>query len=224
MRVADSVVKPLIVCCCAVVAVACGGKGRPPAVADRPQPPKTYVFECLNKSAYTVRFEQARATIFLPVGTVTLPRQTSSAGAKYSDGKTSIWQRGEIALMHIGGKPLGDCYNNPREAAWEHARLNGVDFRAVGDKPGWVLEVTDRERIVFESGQGGRRIEFPFVAPKVGNASLTRTYESKTERHRLTVTAVEMECKEPLSAKIHDWTVTVTLDGVGYNGCGKALQ
>jgi putative lipoprotein len=135
MLVANSLVKMLIISFCAVIAISCGGNRQPPETTERPQPPKTYVFECLNKASYTVRFDRDQASIILPVGTVLLPRQPSSAGAKYSDGKTSIWQRGDIALMHMGGVPLGDCYNNPREAAWEHARLNGVSFRAAGDKP-----------------------------------------------------------------------------------------
>jgi len=223
MLVADSLVKTLIISCCAVVTISCGGSP-PPQTIDKPQPPKTYVFECLNKASYTVRLDKDQAFIFLPVGTVLLPRQPSSAGAKYSDGKTSIWQRGDMALMHMGGVPLGDCPNNPREAAWEHARLNGVGFRAAGDKPGWYLEITDKSGIVFAPGQGDRRLEFPFVEAKTSNSNVTKTYECKNDGHQLTVVAVQMECKDPASTKVYDWTVTVKWNGVTYSGCGKDLQ
>jgi len=224
MFVAKSLAKMLIIIFCAIITISCGGNRQQPQPTEKPQPPKTYVFDCLNKASYTVRFDKDQALVFLPVGTVLLARQPSSAGAKYSDGKTSIWQRGDIALLHMGGVPLGDCYNNPREAAWENARLNGVGFRAAGDKPAWYLEITDKKEIVFAPTGKDRQIEFPFADPKISNSNLTKTYETKTERHQLTVVAVEMECKDPASGKIYDWMVTVRLDGATYSGCGRTWQ
>ena len=105
--------------------------------ADAQTQAKTYVFECKDKSSFIVQFENDKAYLFLPVGYVSIPRVQSNSGAKYSDGKTSIWYRGKDALIQLGGRAHGICINNPIAAVWEQARLNGVDFRAVGTNPLW---------------------------------------------------------------------------------------
>ncbi len=186
---------------------------------------KTYVFECLNKEKYTVRIEHNSAQVFLPMGFVALPHVPSVSGAKYSDGKSTVWRRGEQAILNLGGKPLGNCVNNPREAAWEQAKLEGVSFRAVGHNPQWLLEIRDHERVAFSTGDHHKWIEFPYVPPcSTGAGVAAATYQTKTADQTLTVSIAEQQCRDPESGQTFEAAVTVTLNGKDFRGCGKALN
>lgn len=50
-------------------------------------------------------------------------------------------------MLEVGKKRHVHCKNNRAEAIWEDAKLRGVDFRAVGNEPGWHLELTAGERL-----------------------------------------------------------------------------
>lgn len=185
---------------------------------------KTYVFECKDKSSFTVQFENDKARVFLPVGYVSIPRVPAASGAKYSDGKTSIWHRGKDALIQLGGRAHGVCINNPIEAVWEQARLNGVDFRAVGSNPEWYLEINDNEKIDFVMDSGRKRYDFPFADAVLKNATSVATYQARKGTQQLKVAVFGQECRDVSSGKTFGQTVTVNLDGKSYRGCGKALQ
>ena len=43
-------------------------------------------------------------TVALPDGTVTLPRAESASGARYSDGTTTFWNKGDEALVEVNGE------------------------------------------------------------------------------------------------------------------------
>jgi len=185
---------------------------------------KTYVFECKDKSSFTVQIENDRAWVFLPVGYVSVPRVPASSGAKYSDGKSSIWFRGKDALIQLGGRAHGICTNNPLEAVWEQAKLEGADFRAVGGNPKWSLEIHDSEKIVFVMNPGTKRYEFPLAHSALENAAPVATYQARNGTQQIKVVVLEQECRDASSGKKFEQTVTVSLDGKSYKGCGKALQ
>ena len=53
--------------------------------------------------AYTV-------TVTLPDGTFTLPLVESGSGAKYSDGSTTFWNKGDEAMVEVNGEIVyQDC-------------------------------------------------------------------------------------------------------------------
>jgi uncharacterized membrane protein len=168
-----------------------------------------------------VQFEEDRAWLFLPVGYLSVPRVPVTSGAKYSDGKTSIWYRGKDALIQVGGRAHGICVNNPLEVVWEQARLAGADFRAVGANPEWYMEIHDGEKILFVTDRGANRHEFPLAALK--DVEPIATYKVQKGTQQLKVVVSEQECRDVSSGKKFEKTVTVDLNGRGYRGCGKSL-
>lgn len=193
-------------------------------VEPRVDKTETYVFECPNKESYTVRIENNNASLFLPMGFVSLPRVQSASGTKYSDGTTTVWLRGTQAILNVGGKPLGACINNSGAAAWEKARLDGVNFRAVGNHPGWYLEITDNKSILVGMDKDKKRYEFPFAAPKLSAADTKATYETRKDRWKLSVVTTEQECRDLTTGKLYDRTVTLKLNSKSYSGCGRILD
>ena len=50
---------------------------------------------------------------------------------------------------------------------WHKAKLRGVAFRAVGQEPGWLLEIINGEEILLVTNYGEKRQSLPYVDPIV---------------------------------------------------------
>lgn len=105
---------------------------------------------------------------------------------------------------------------------WETARAAGVDFRAVGQEPGWIVDIYTADRIVALIDYGETRIEFPRGAPSYPAEGATR-YEAQTEGHTLSITYRRAPCEDAMSGQPYPATVEVVIDGRQLNGCGKSV-
>ena len=186
--------------------------------------PATYVFECDDGYRFPVRIEGDKAWLFLPGKTVSLPQVPAGSGAKYSDGKMVFWSKGGEALLEAIGDVRRNCRNNRSLAIWEHAKLNGVDFRAIGNEPGWHLEISRGRKLIFVSDYGQSRYEFATPEPESDAKTRTGTYRVRNSEHTIEVVIFGQPCRDTMRGDAFESTVTVTLDGRSYNGCGKALH
>ena len=149
-----------------------------------------------------------------------LTRQPTGSGARYSDGKVTVWNKGREASLDVGGLTYR-CTESRAGSIRADARLRGVDFRATGNEPGWALEVL-QDRIVFLD-QGGARLTVPRPAPQVDPESGETVYAAEIDGHRLRVLIRERECVDSMSGERAESSVAVEMDGRAYRGCGYAL-
>jgi putative lipoprotein len=149
-----------------------------------------------------------------------LTRQVTASGARYSDGKVTVWNEGREARLELGGQRYRCIESRPRSIRAD-ARLRGVDFRATGNEPGWSLEML-QDRIVFLD-QGGARVTAPRPAPQVDPASGETVYAAETDGHRIRVLIRASECIDSMSGERSESSVAVEIDGRAYRGCGYAL-
>ena len=106
-------------------------------------------------------------------------------------------------------------------APWDRARAAGVDLRAVGQEPGWILQVWDGERLVLEADYGERLVELPYTGRKDLDGGFVLTAEG--DGQRLEALWVEEPCADTMSGERFDHAVTVTLGEDSYRGCGRLL-
>ncbi|MFN3596969.1 MAG: COG3650 family protein [Rubricoccaceae bacterium] len=114
--------------------------------------------------------------------------------------------------------------DGPEGAAspWEAARARGVAFRAVGQEPGWVLEVYNDSLVVLEADYGTDRLAMPIRATLVTGNEFS--FDGRPDGRMLSVVAVEAPCRDTMSGEAYPATVTVRLDGErSLQGCGRAL-
>jgi putative lipoprotein len=202
-----------------------GDQEIPPASDSQTQAdPRTCVFECPNDFTFTARIEGQTAWLFLPGQTVSLPQVPSASGAKYSDGQTTFWNKGDEARLEIGEDRHQECSNNRARAIWEHAKLNGVDFRAVGNEPGWHLELKRGQTILLVSDYGQSSYVFDTPEPQEGEGTGTTTYRAQNQEHDLELRLQSRPCRDSMSGELFETTVTVNLDGRTFQGCGRALH
>jgi uncharacterized membrane protein len=111
-----------------------------------------------------------------------------------------------------------------RKSIWEDSKLRGVDFRAIGNEPGWYLELTKEDHILFVYDNGQQKVIMPEPKLEVHADDQTAIYQSKTEAPEMTVTILGEPCEDTMSGELFESTVMVVLDGQSFHGCGRALH
>lgn len=67
-----------------------------------------YVYTC-SDLRFTARFEADAAVLTFPDRELRLPQALSGSGARYSDGTTTFWIKGDEATLEIDGRTTSDC-------------------------------------------------------------------------------------------------------------------
>src|SRR5688572_8216226 len=113
----------------------------PAAAAPDRSPPIEARFAC-DEVAVAATFHGDYVELQLPGRRLTLPQVVAASGGKYSDGLNTFWSKGNEATFELDGRTQS-C-RGVRDP-WLEATGRGIDFRAVGQEPGWYLEI-DSER------------------------------------------------------------------------------
>lgn len=216
--------------CCLAFLAACSGTSAQPHETNEPVQrhgvvaPLTYVYECSDNYSFVARIEGEKVWLFLPKKTVDLPHVPSASGAKYNDGQITFWSKGDEALIEDGQETHRNCRNNRAKAIWEHAKLGGVDFRAVGNEPGWYLELRKGDSVVFVADYGQRRYEFAAPAPMIDQQARVTTYRVQANEHELIIVIKGQRCRDSMSGEPFETSVTVIFGDREYQGCGRPLH
>lgn len=107
-------------------------------------------------------------------------------------------------------------------SVWEEARRAGVDVRAVGQEPGWYVEITRGDGLLAVVDYGQDTLRAPAPEPEEGPGG-ERVYRVATAEHELAVVLEERECRDAMNGMLHPLTVTLRLDGRELRGCGRRL-
>jgi putative lipoprotein len=105
---------------------------------------------------------------------------------------------------------------------WADAGTRGIDFRAVGQEPGWFLEV-DHDRGIRLVWDYGEQQMVTAAAVQPFEREGTTMYEGATDTHRLEVAIEEAPCADAMNGQSFPRTVTVNIDGRALRGCGRNL-
>lgn len=106
--------------------------------------------------------------------------------------------------------------------SWENARATGVDFRAVGQEPGWLLDIYTRGIIKFAWDYGDNYAEFAIAEPTHPQEGSTR-YEAHSDGRALIVTIRRAPCADAMSGQPYPSTVEIVIDERTLNGCGRSV-
>ncbi len=124
------------------------------------------------------------------------------------DERTVLWTKGEAALLEIAGVRQAECRLLSEDK---------VEFRAVGNEPGWRLDVTARALVLLTDG-GDTRIVAP--GPLVEARAGLRHYRADSAEGEMSVTVVERLCVDSMSGMPHPAAVELSWQGQTLRGCG----
>lgn len=186
-----------------------------------PVPPRTFVFRCGESGDRVVVSHRGdTAWVFVREGTFALPPVPSASGVRFSNGEVVYWREGARARVETPERTYVDCQSRPGEAVWEAARLDGVHFRAIGQEPGWSLEIRD-DRIDLVLDYGRTKVSVP-VEMETGDR--WTTYRSTDDEHDVTVVLRGTPCTDTMSGERFETTVGLRVDGRDLRGCGRPLH
>lgn len=143
--------------------------------------------------------------------------------------------RDQIHLMEVscGGGPwaaLGERIieidKDRALAPWDgvfYELARDHDFRGVGQEPGWQLEIRKGAEMRFIYDYGNGTAVTPAPKHEVDSSSGTRTYHAQSDGNELEVVIVPVSCADSMSGKPYPATVSVSLNGKKFRGCGGEL-
>ena len=210
----------------ALLLVACGGDDarRPDPVDDwnpdsRPLG-KTLVYECADYE-FIARLGPGEMAVWLEDRYLVLSQVRSASGVKYEEGDTVFWMKGAEASLLLDGQRFSDCQLNPARAPWEDARRRGVNFRAVGNEPGWYLEIHREQHLLFVGNYGMQRLMVD--DPGEQRQGNMRSYHAVQAGNELQVEIVDESCTDSMKGDHFPSGVLVVLNGRKYRGCGRDM-
>jgi uncharacterized membrane protein len=151
-----------------------------------------------------------------------LPRVEAASGSRYAEDDLSFWSKGDDAMLDVGDLKLRGCERDSRQSIWEHAKLDGADFRAVGNEPGWVLEIREKTRLEFLYDYGQSSIVV--MSSVLTQDGRTSHFTGSADGREVVVTLVAETCNDTMSDELFETRVTVRLDDREFRGCGRPLH
>jgi len=185
----------------------------------------TYAYDC-GEMFVVAHFPagSGEVVLFRPAETSRLSLVPAASGAKYSNGTVTFWTKGsEEAILELADGTLLNCRVDRARSLLEDAKLRGVDYRAQGNEPGWLLEIGP-DRILFEYDYGTQRAIFPLPDPQVDAKHHRTVYSSANESQTLQVVIEGHECRDTMRGDLFATSVMVILTGRSFRGCGQALH
>ncbi|MCB1705405.1 MAG: MliC family protein [Halioglobus sp.] len=187
---------------------------------DRPLA-TTLVYDC-NGFDFVARLGPGEMAVWLPDRYTVLSQVRSREGTLYEESDVSFWRKGDDGILTVAGQSHLNCQLQPHRVPWEDARRRGVDFRGVGNEPGWHLEIQAGRQLLFVSGYGAERT---LVTEPVETCSgSVCVYSGASGSRELRVEIAEEPCVDTMSGQQFPFSVEVTFNNAHYQGCGRSLD
>ena len=155
-----------------------------------------------------------------------LPIAISASGARYADDAgNEFWGKGmEDATLTLAGEERRDCVRSNRASPWDVAADSGVAFRAVGQEPGWLVEVEegegDRPASLTAHLDYGQRLLEAGDLEREGDAWSGQAVDGTS----VELTVEERDCADVMSGERFRAAATLVVGDDRYQGCGAWLS
>jgi membrane-bound inhibitor of C-type lysozyme len=204
-----------------------------PAAAPTPTPApdefpagvlRAYVWQCADGQTLVMRnlLREKAIAIDFHDGTRRLDQTVSASGARYADGVMVFWTKGSAATLERQGAPVVQCKERRADSLREDARARGVVYRALGNEPGWILEIGPASKLSWTTNYGQDRYEFE-QALATATPDGTNVYTAQQDAVSLKATIKAERCVDDGDVE-YDHVVTVESGGETYHGCGMRLN
>lgn len=169
-------------------------------------------FDAAPTSAVTLNFGER---------TLVLPQAQSASGARYADTSgNEFWNKGRASRLTLAGKAAVECRQIDTASPWDAARSRNVAFRAVGNEPGWLVEVGDgaAPTLHAELDYGEHVIDVASLGGGDGQWS-----GKSADGADVALSVDRSTCQDGMSGEDFPATATLRVGDKTYSGCGRYL-
>ena len=225
-RTCCRVLRPTLVLLCVLVMTACASPGTAPADTPPEGVLRAYAWQCEDGQEVLMRnlWREQAITIALPDGEHRLEQTISASGVRYADAGERIvfWTKGDTASLARDGAALVHCQEQRADSLREDARLRGVSYRALGNEPGWILEIGPQDRIDWTTNYGSEHLEFTGSTAAVSADGQTRVYTAGQDANSIRATLRTERCVDDAD-NAFEYTALVEYRGTTLRGCATRL-
>lgn len=180
------------------------------------------VYTCPDGFRFSARTSADEAHLDLGARRLTLAREPADTGARYSGDETLFQTDGSQATIAVDASIRSGCRGQVAADPWQAATLRGVDLRALGQEPGWSVEVVEGEWLrIVQAGEAGMLVAREPARARTGSGATVYTGLADGQRLRLRLT--ESACTDSMSGESFPLTATLTLDDRQLRGCARRL-
>lgn len=106
---------------------------------------------------------------------------------------------------------------------WQRAKEDGVQFRAVGNEPGWLVEIRDDQMIKFINDYGNLEIKAPVDDLWLGPVGEDKIYYVENDVIQFQVIIMKKTYNDSMSGEEFPYQVRVVFPNKSYIGGGRLL-
>ncbi|MDI9240133.1 YbaY family lipoprotein [Lysobacter sp. LF1] len=164
------------------------------------------------------------ATLSVNGRRLTLPLVRSASGARYADEQgNEFWTKGESGTLALVGEEKSQCTPAEGPSPWDAARARNIAFRAVGNEPGWLVEVGHGETppLHAQLDFGARNIDIAQTQPIKDGLGFTGQTANGTQ---VELHIENTRCQDPMSGAVFEASARLSAGGKTYHGCGAFLD
>ena len=192
-----------------------------PTPASTPADPNVTHWQC-DTILLDLHEQGATARIDFEGRSLTLQHGESLVGARYADKQGDAFTRdGDKGSLVLAGGESHACTPSTSKSPWNDAAARGVAFRAVGNEPGWWVEISGGAKPSLHAtlDYGDRMLDVAALHSESGGYS-GQTSDGVAVR----LVAERTECHDGMSGAAFEAKATLTAGHKVYRGCGAFLD
>ena len=181
-----------------------------------------FYYQCSDGFGFPAQGSERGITLLLGDNRHHLRESAVDSGFHYSDGKVTLQGKGDQAVLTIAGKHRS-CQIDRRKSVWEDSRYRGADLVAMGNEPGWKLELSQKGDMYYIGDYG--TVSFRIPTPKVshdGNGPYV--FAARGTENSLWVSIENKPCIDSMNGDRFDLSVSLIVNGRHLQGCGVMLN
>lgn len=198
-----------------------GGCAKPhvsPLISDFAENYYQRSYLCPDGTLFLVEADGNNARVLLGAREWSLQRTVSASGEKYQGERNLYWNRGDVALFEVDHKLYLNCSGEMLSQPRQQARQRGTLIRAVGQEPGWVVEITAAGTLILtDYGQNRHELSAPTVLQGTRGESVRYLIADHPQRIELTVT--KTTCQDTMSGEAYPARAELIIGDQSLTGC-----
>ncbi len=184
----------------------------------------SYVYSCDEGGAFSVQYMEDAAVVVLDGKRLELSRTAAGGTPQYEGGDYVLRLNGRQAVLDTSDERRARCAARPAETPWENAALRGVSYRGLGQEPGWYVEVTPDQSLLYVGDYGETVIMTgPPDFSHDGALGITTYTATSDMAQPLILRIEETPCSDTMSDEAFPTRAQIQVGAQVHLGCGRWL-